>query len=86
MITIFRQGNKLLIDFTDSAPGIPASDLPKLFDRFYRAESSHSQHQNGAGLGLAICSNIVKAHNGVINAQSSHLNGLTIHMEFPISL
>ena len=86
VITISQQDNKLLIDFTDSAPGIPASELPKLFDRFYRAESSHSQHQNGAGLGLAICSNIVKAHNGVINAQSSPLNGLTIHMEFPISL
>jgi two-component system sensor histidine kinase BaeS len=55
-----------------------------LFDRFYRVESSRSRHHGGAGLGLAICSNIVQAHNGTIAAKASHLGGLAIHIELPI--
>jgi two-component system sensor histidine kinase BaeS len=84
-ITIFREADNLVLDFSDSAPGVPEDELSRLFDRFYRVESSRNRHHGGAGLGLAICSNIVKAHNGVIIAQSSPLNGVTIRIEFPIS-
>ena len=71
-----------MLNFSDSEPGVPESELPKLFDRFYRVESSRNRHHGGAGLGLAICSNIVKAHNGTIQAQSSSLKGLAIRIEF----
>jgi two-component system sensor histidine kinase BaeS len=84
-ITLCRQSDKLVIDFSDSEPGVPEYELPQLFDRFYRVESSRNRHHGGAGLGLAICSNIVEAHNGTIQAQSSPLKGLAIHIEFPIS-
>jgi two-component system sensor histidine kinase BaeS len=84
-ITIFREADKLVLNFSDSEPGVPEQELPKLFDRFYRVESSRSRHHGGAGLGLALCSNIVEAHNGTIQAQSSSLKGLTIHIELPIS-
>jgi two-component system sensor histidine kinase BaeS len=84
-ISIFRQGDKLVIDFSDSEPGVPELELPQLFDRFYRVESSRNRHHGGAGLGLAICSNIVEAHNGSIQAQSSPLKGLAIRIELPIS-
>ena len=84
-ITISREADKLVLNFSDSEPGVPESELPKLFDRFYRVESSRSRHHGGAGLGLALCSNIVKAHNGTIQAQSSPLKGLTIRIELPIS-
>jgi two-component system, OmpR family, sensor histidine kinase BaeS len=47
-------------------------------------ESSRSRHHGGAGLGLAICSNIVQAHNGALQAQASWLGGLAIHIELPI--
>ncbi|MGR9043794.1 MAG: ATP-binding protein [Gammaproteobacteria bacterium] len=83
-ITIARTANLLLIDFADSAPGVPEQELDKLFERFYRVESSRSRNLGGAGLGLAICSNIVKAHNGSIKAQSSPLGGLAVHIEFPV--
>lgn len=84
-ITIFREADKLVLNFSDSEPGVPEHELPKLFDRFYRVESSRNRHNGGAGLGLAICSNIVEAHNGTILAQSSPLKGLAVHIEFPIS-
>jgi len=85
VITIFRKADKLVLDFSDSEPGVPEHELPKLFDRFYRVESSRNRHHGGAGLGLAICRNIVEAHNGTIQAQSSLLKGLAIRIELPIS-
>jgi two-component system sensor histidine kinase BaeS len=74
----------LTIHFLDSAPGVSASELPHLFDRLYRVESSRNRAIGGAGLGLSICRNIVEAHGGVINAQSSPLGGLwqTITLPF----
>ncbi|MGZ8902672.1 MAG: ATP-binding protein [Methylobacter sp.] len=84
-ITIFRENDKLVLNFSDSEPGVPEHELPKLFDRFYRVESSRNRHHGGAGLGLALCSNIVEAHNGTIQAQSSPLKGITIRIELPIS-
>jgi two-component system sensor histidine kinase BaeS len=84
-ITIYRKINQLLLSFSDSAPGVPEEELPKLFDRFYRLESSRNRHHGGAGLGLAICSNIVTAHNGTIQAFASAMKGLTIRIELPIS-
>lgn len=84
VITLSRLANKFLIEFSDSAPGVPEPELACLFDRFYRVESSRSRNHGGAGLGLAICSNIVQAHHGVISARASALNGLSILIELPI--
>lgn len=84
-ILLSKQAGQLLIDITDSAPAVPEQDLNKLFDRFYRVESSRNRNYGGAGLGLAICNNIVSAHNGIISAQASDLGGLTIHIELPIT-
>lgn len=83
-ITIAKRSATLLIELADSAPGVPEQELARLFDRFYRVESSRSRNLGGAGLGLAICSNIVAAHNGVIKAQASTLGGLAIHIEIPV--
>ncbi|MGR9099528.1 MAG: ATP-binding protein [Gammaproteobacteria bacterium] len=83
-IAVERRGNFLEVVFSDSEPGIPDSELPRLFDRFYRVESSRSRHHGGAGLGLAICANIVAAHNGAITAGPSRLNGLEIQVRLPL--
>jgi two-component system sensor histidine kinase BaeS len=85
VISIFRKTDKLVLNFSDTEPGVTEDELPKLFDRFYRVESSRNRYYGGAGLGLAICRNIVEAHNGIIHAQSSSLKGLAIHIEFSIS-
>lgn len=67
----------------DSAPGVPHSELKLLFERLYRVESSRNRLTGGAGLGLAICRNIVEAHGGNITAKPSPLGGLWIRTELP---
>lgn len=84
VITLTRKMDKLVMEFADSVPGVTEPELARLFDRFYRVEHSRSRHHGGAGLGLAICRNIVEAHHGTITAHASELNGLTIRIELPI--
>jgi two-component system sensor histidine kinase BaeS len=55
-----------------------------LFDRFYRVDNSRSRATGGAGLGLAICRNIVEAHDGRIVARHSPLGGLWLRVELPV--
>jgi two-component system sensor histidine kinase BaeS len=74
-----------ILEFQDSAPGVPEKELDRLFERLYRVEGSRSRTSGGAGLGLAICKNIVVAHEGTISAYQSSLGGLLIRMTFPVS-
>lgn len=67
----------------DSAPGVPDSALPLLFERLYRVDASRSRAAGGAGLGLAIVEAIVKAHGGRITAQASSLGGLCVDVFLP---
>ncbi|PKN11608.1 MAG: two-component sensor histidine kinase [Deltaproteobacteria bacterium HGW-Deltaproteobacteria-4] len=76
--------SSVFFHFEDSAPSVSPSQLPKLFDRLYRGEESRNRTKGGAGLGLAICKNIVEAHHGKIDANISSLGGLDIKIEFPL--
>jgi two-component system, OmpR family, sensor histidine kinase BaeS len=78
-----REGRQTLIDLHDSAPGLRDEQLPRLFERFFRAEASRSRRHGGAGLGLSICQRIVEAHEGRIEARSSPLGGLWLRVELP---
>ncbi len=71
------------IIFQDSAPGVSPDEIDKLFERLFRVESSRSRASGGAGLGLAICKNIVEAHGGSIEAAQSPLGGVTIKVTLP---
>lgn len=80
-----KAGNDCIaIDFQDSAPGVTVAQLPRLFDRLYRVEESRNRATGGAGLGLAICKNIVDAHHGKITANSSPLGGIWIKIQLPL--
>ena len=78
------RGASVHIEILDSAPGVPADVLPRLFERFYRPESSRNRASGGAGLGLAICKNIVEAHAGQIVARPSRLGGVCIEVDLPL--
>ncbi|HJW84235.1 MAG TPA: PAS domain S-box protein [Anaerolineae bacterium] len=67
------------ITFTvqDTGPGIPPQDMPHLFDRFYRGEAGHTSGAPGAGLGLAICRDIVDHMHGSITVESQPGQGAT---------
>ncbi len=66
---------------SDRGPGIPADDLPHIFDRFYRSVASRSQP--GSGLGLAIVRDIVESHGGTVFAEARHGGGSTVGFTLP---
>jgi two-component system sensor histidine kinase BaeS len=81
VVAIKAAGDRILIDVDDSAPGVPAADLPRLFEPLYRADPARSRHHGGSGLGLAICDAIARSHGGHVGAGASALGGLHVHIE-----
>ncbi len=71
------------VDVIDDGAGIPAEDVPHLFERFYRADVSRSRASGGSGLGLSIVKSLVEAHGGTINVESELGEGTTFHVSLP---
>lgn len=67
--------NKVLIEVSDNGMGIKPEALPRIFERFFRVESSRSRREGGSGLGLAIVKHILEAHNENITVESVYLEG-----------
>ncbi|MDP3876610.1 MAG: ATP-binding protein [Methylobacter sp.] len=84
-ITVLQKNGQLVFEFADSAPGVPEPEMAHLFERFYRVENSRNRDCGGAGLGLALCANIVQAHSGTLSAEASSYNGLTIRITLPVT-
>jgi two-component system phosphate regulon sensor histidine kinase PhoR len=75
--------NGVVLTVTDTGVGIGPEQLPRIFERFYRADSGRSREAGGTGLGLAIVKHLVEAHGGSVSASSTVGSGTTIRMFFP---
>lgn len=84
-ISTWQNSGHIILCFQDSPPGVPDEALPRLFERLYRVEGSRNRTTGGAGLGLSIGYNIVKAHNGMMKAAHSPLGGLEICLSLPMA-
>jgi len=78
-----QQGERVILTWEDSAPGVAAEDLSRLTQRLFRVESSRSRASGGSGLGLSIAQAIVQAHGGQMTPNGSALGGLAWTIEFP---
>lgn len=74
----------LIIRIADTGVGIPKGEIPRLGERFYRADKTRSREMGGTGLGLSIVKHLMKAHGGWIGIDSTLGHGTTVSLHFPI--
>ncbi|MDO4791752.1 MAG: HAMP domain-containing sensor histidine kinase [Buchananella hordeovulneris] len=84
-IAVGRRGGMGTIEVRDHGPGIPAAATTKVFERFYRTDTSRARATGGSGLGLAIVSAIMAKHEGTIRVLETPGGGATMRIEVPLS-
>ena len=77
------QGRYLHLRFSDSGPGIPAANLPMIFEPYFSTKERGAQR--GMGLGLALCDTLMRSHGGAITAESVPGAGATFHLYLPVA-
>lgn len=83
-LNLSKESSWAHLTVSDTGIGIPAEDLPHIFDRFYRVDKARSRAQGGSGLGLAIAKWIVQAHGGTIQVDSAVGQGTTFRITLPL--
>jgi two-component system phosphate regulon sensor histidine kinase PhoR len=82
-IEVSRVGQRVAVSVSDEGPGIPAADLPRVFERFYRVDKSRARDPGGTGLGLAIVKHLVELHGGEIRAENRAGGGARFTLMLP---
>lgn len=83
-VRVRAEGRSAVLEIADTGMGIPQDDLRHLFKRFWRGERSRSRETGGAGIGLAIVDELVRAHDGTIDVSSEPGSGSTFRVLFPL--
>jgi two-component system phosphate regulon sensor histidine kinase PhoR len=81
-----RLQGEIEVRVEDTGLGIPPSDLPHIFERFYRADKARTREHGGTGLGLSIVKHIIQLHGGSVAAESKYGKGTTIILHLPLLL
>jgi signal transduction histidine kinase len=79
-----RDRDELVITVADEGPGIPPSDLSRVFERFYRVDKARSHESGGTGLGLAIVKHIIERMNGTVIAENRAPGGALFTIRLPL--
>ena len=82
-VSLARNSDKIRVEISDTGHGIPADEVPRIFDRFYRLEKSRAGTGDNAGLGLAIVKRILNLHGSEIAARSELNHGTTFSFDMP---
>lgn len=82
-ISAAQDGGFVRVDVSDTGVGIPESDIPRIFERFYRVDKARSRELGGTGLGLSIVKHIVQAHGGQVSVKSAPGKGTTFSFTIP---
>lgn len=81
-VSVMRQGKQVVLSVRDTGIGIPAEHLPRIFERFYRVDKSHSKESGGTGLGLSIVKHAAACHHAKVEIQSEVGRGTEITVLF----
>ncbi|MGG0890344.1 two-component system histidine kinase PnpS [Cytobacillus horneckiae] len=81
-IKVTNDSSKVYIDIEDTGIGIEQSEIPRIFERFYRVDRARSRNSGGTGLGLAIVKHLVEAHKGLVTVESEVGKGSVFRFEF----
>ena len=82
-VRMSREDGSAVLEVSDTGVGVPAHEIPRLFDRFYRVEGTQARTHEGSGIGLALVQELVKLHGGSIEAASTPGRGTTFRVRIP---
>ncbi|MET9454101.1 SpoIIE family protein phosphatase [Streptomyces canus] len=84
-VQVTAAGDRARLTVTDTGTGIPADELPRLFERFHRVRGARSRSHEGSGLGLVLVKDLVEAHGGTVGVDSRLGQGTTLTVDLPFA-
>jgi two-component system phosphate regulon sensor histidine kinase PhoR len=85
-VSAARNDDRISLSVSDDGAGIPTRDLPRIFERFYRADKARHRELGGTGLGLSIVKHIAQLHGGSVEAESELGRGTTVRVHLPVAV
>ena len=82
-VALTQDEQQVVLAVTDTGAGIPAEDLPLIWERFYKVDKAHTRENHGTGLGLSIAREIIDRHNAQVSVTSEPGAGTTFTIRFP---